>query len=92
MTKASVVPYARMVRRSGGDRGDRGENYLTYTVTSVVSVTFVVTVTSVTRIMSPELCHPNSTVGENYLTYHGQATERTVRAYGTQMQRMEKTI
>ncbi len=29
---------------------------------------------------------------ENYLTYRVQAAERTVRAYGTQMHRMEKSI
>ncbi len=29
---------------------------------------------------------------ENNLTYHVQAKERTIRGYGTRMQRMEKTI
>ena len=67
------VRYVRTVRWSGGDRG---ENNLTYTVTSVVSVTSVVTGD-----------RRRGDRGENYLTYHVQATERTIRAYGTQKHR-----
>ena len=59
-----------------------GENYLTYTVTSVVNVTFVVSVTSV---VSGDRRRGDR--GENYLTYHVHATERTIRAYGTQKHR-----
>ena len=70
-----------------------GENYLTYTVTSVVSVKYKVSVTSVvsvTFVVTGDRRRGDR--GENYVTYHVQATERTIRAYGTQMHRMEKTI
>ena len=71
-----------MVRKSTGG----GENYLTYTVTYVVSVTSVVSVTfvvTVTYVVTGD--RRGGDRGENYLTYHGQAKERTIRPYGTRM-------
>jgi hypothetical protein len=78
---ASVVPYARMIRKAQAGR-KLFNVHRDFCHRDLCHRDFCHR-----DFCHRDFCHPNSTVGEIYLTYRVQATERTIRAYGTQMHR-----